>query len=732
MTEQPKPTTPLDCVLSWLPESVHAWANACTALSVSLPDLLNQRDACILGEHSSSNTTIGLVALLEQLRTRKSDSSMAVIVAPSADRQWSLTEKLRRLSEKLDLSIATTAGVLQSVARLGKAVTPAPDVLVTDTQALLRMLDGQILDPECIKTLFIVDADTLDQDRRLEHLSALSDVLPAARQFMATALPNSTVLDRLTELLQAPVFCRAPDAAARPRGSCRETIIVLDEEAMNAHLIDLTQRQKSLVLLNSPTRGNALKKDMDAAKVDCMRITAQTAESTREKNFAAFAAADSGVLVMPHRRLFPLPDSTVTHIVEAELPADPQTYLDHLNLIDETGGSYTVLIHPDECGKLDTLLRHLNRQIIVLNPRGLADIAPSLGLCERREKLTVRPAGAAAAEATPADQSETTVAVSDDTQTESHSGHRHQDKPARRNNGRRFNKRRQNADKRERNDADAETSETARDTAEPTSPKAPRKAPKKRFNKRRDNDRRTDEAQTPRREDDAPQAPAEAADSKPKGHRNERRLRTPFKRHRYNKDRRSENRADNENTDQKPAAAPQDKADEKPARFDKRRKNARPNKPTRTAQAQAPQDEQTAKNERRKPNRKHRDTPRDNDAVAERHPRKNARHDKKFDDNKKAPRVSHRSRQDWDDDNFGNSIHYQPRRQNLRNLRSDEPLHWEPVDPFHPASQALSLPQMMPDEYPNRGFHSNDRNKNGRRTPAGGKKRHFHKKRGPQ
>ena len=60
--------------------------------------------------------------------------------------------------------------------------------------------------------------------------------------------------------------------------------------------------------------------------------------------------------------------------------------------------------------------------------------------------------------------------------------------------------------------------------------------------------------------------------------------------------------------------------------------------------------------------------------------------------------------QDWDDDNFGNSIHYQPKRQNLRGLPSDQQIHWEPTDPYHPSSQALSLPQIMPDENRRGGY----------------------------
>lgn len=95
--------------------------------------------------------------------------------------------------------------------------------------------------------------------------------------------------------------------------------------------------------------------------------------------------------------------------------------------------------------------------------------------------------------------------------------------------------------------------------------------------------------------------------------------------------------------------------------------------------------------------------------------------DKKFD---KKPKKQHVKRDvDYDDDNFGNSIHYQPKRHNLRNLGYDQPIHWEPIDPYHPSSQALSLPQIMPDEYPRPV-----RNVNGNRAPyRDGNKRHFGK-----
>ena len=82
--------------------------------------------------------------------------------------------------------------------------------------------------------------------------------------------------------------------------------------------------------------------------------------------------------------------------------------------------------------------------------------------------------------------------------------------------------------------------------------------------------------------------------------------------------------------------------------------------------------------------------------------------------------------QEWDEDNFGNSIHYQPKRQNLRGLRDDQTIHWEPSDPYHPSSQALSLPQIMPDEYRQGGYVNGNVNGN---VKKGGFKNGFNKNR---
>ena len=63
-------------------------------------------------------------------------------------------------------------------------------------------------------------------------------------------------------------------------------------------------------------------------------------------------------------------------------------------------------------------------------------------------------------------------------------------------------------------------------------------------------------------------------------------------------------------------------------------------------------------------------------------------------------------------DVYKRQIHYQPKRQNLRGLPSDQQIHWEPTDPYHPSSQALSLPQIMPDENRRGGYVNGNVNGN--------------------
>lgn len=171
-----------------------------------------------------------------------------------------------------------------------------------------------------------------------------------------------------------------------------------------------------------------------------------------------------------------------------------------------------------------------------------------------------------------------------------------------------------------------------------------------------------------------------------------------------------------------------------------------PETPADDASPQAPESSdrpRTLTIKKRSSRQNHKDTRRDSDEGTQEEKRKDAqpersseksdkkrgdfkkpnskKFDKKFD---KKPKKQHVKRDvDYDDDNFGNSIHYQPKRRNLRNLGYDQPIHWEPIDPYHPSSQALSLPQIMPDEYPRPV-----RNVNGNRAPyRDGNKRHFGK-----
>lgn len=171
-----------------------------------------------------------------------------------------------------------------------------------------------------------------------------------------------------------------------------------------------------------------------------------------------------------------------------------------------------------------------------------------------------------------------------------------------------------------------------------------------------------------------------------------------------------------------------------------------PETPADDASPQAPESSdrpRTLTVKKRSSRQNHKDTRRDSDEGTQEEKRKDAqpersseksdkkrgdfkkpnskKFDKKFD---KKPKKQHVKRDvDYDDDNFGNSIHYQPKRRNLRNLGYDQPIHWEPIDPYHPSSQALSLPQIMPDEYPRPV-----RNVNGNRAPyRDGNKRHFGK-----
>lgn len=640
--------------MTWLPESFKAWASSSGFLSLALNEVLNERDTRLSAVPSTARLKTGLIAVIQKLRDRRENSEAGAILI-APSREAEETALRLAVALCADSPLRVVATTgVRDTAGFTKLFEDRVDLLITNPKSLEKVFDKGFASPEHFRTLFVDGTEWHEIMGETPLIASLCERLPAARQIILTGPVGQ-------ESVEAPLteLLHAPAFCRAPDEAARSTppkerVILLPEDRLAECLKTESERTPVLYVVTTPTESTRLVNLLKEGDIAPKRATTTQSDSARETLLLKFAAKRIDHLVMPHALLGELEEGSVARLIQTNVEGGPQAYLEHLSLVSDGEGELITIVTPDTLPLFEKLLCTAEKRLTLENPYGVKEPRTVIGQLIRREKLTIRTNFTKDAATT---ETDTTDASSDT---------RENDRPQ----GRRFDrkkpfKKNTRAKKPYRNprptDEAADTTETRED------------APKKKsFKERRFNKKK------------------------------------PFRQHRHDDQAQPKEQTDTkalvaETTE--PTTLPQPNADAtgetstKPTGKSYRRK---PKKfvPKKKFEAEAATDARPETTDNRPPQEK------------------KPFEKKRFQKKRPKTQTPRRQESEWDEDNFGNSIHYQPKRQNLRGLRSDQTIHWEPTDPYHPASQALSLPQMMPDEVRpgskggfNRGRRNNFRRK---------------------
>ena len=688
-------------VLSWLPEAFKSWATSNPFLSSTLNEVLNERDTRLSGTPCTSRLKTAVTALLQKLQDRR-DKSAALILAASREAEETAFTLASRMSEGTGLRIAATTGVRDG-AGLAAIFATAPDLVVTNPKVLKKVFDKGFVAPEAFRTILVDGAEWHDVMGDTDLIASLVERFPAARQLIVTGpVVVETTEDPYNAMLHAPAYCRAPDEAAR-EAAPKERVVLVPEEKMSETLAREAEKTPVLFLVSTPTESTRVTGLLKEAGIAAKRAAATQSASARETLVLKFIAGRVDHLVMPHSVIGELEHNRASRVILTDLSGGPEPYLEHLALTADGTGELVTIVTPETLPLFEKLLVAAEKRLTLENPYNLPEPRTVIGQLLRREKLTIRTKYGRTAESTEGDRSE-----QDDRGEGRGRWERRKSK-----NGQR--KDRKEGFRKDRKDF-------RKDEQGKTFGKKPRKAAKPRRDEALPVEAAAPEADAVMQPQAAPAegaAPEQAQTRKP---------RKSFKERRFGKNRpfkqRQEDAAETSSapveTQAVPAAeagaapVPQEGVPAEAGAQDKPRKGHFKNFRRKSRKFQNGEGEASRTQEKPVQNAGSEQAPAGDRKPQEKKPYEKKPFEKKRDRKKPARQDAEAKprQQDWDDDNFGNSIHYQPKRQNLRGLPSDQQIHWEPTDPYHPSSQALSLPQIMPDENRRGGYVNGNVNGN--------------------
>ncbi|MBN1243097.1 MAG: DEAD/DEAH box helicase [Spirochaetales bacterium] len=323
----------------------------------AIPPLLEGRDLLGIARTGTGKTAAFALPIIQHLSARPIEkraqfSVRALVVAPTRELAAQIDESFKAYGRKYPLTHAVVFGGVGKNPQI-QAVWRGIDVLVATPGRLLDLMsEGKI-------RLDRVEIAVLDEADRMLDMGFVRDVrkivakLPAERQTMLfSATMPGDIAELASGILRDPV--RVSIDTERPAAEKVHQRIVHvarsgKREALSRLIFD-HEIERAVVFTRTKHGANRLAKQLGEDGIGAAAIHANKSQSARIRALADFKAGSVKVLVATDLAARGIDVDGITHVVNFDLPNEPETYVHRIGRTARAGasGQAVSFCDPDE------------------------------------------------------------------------------------------------------------------------------------------------------------------------------------------------------------------------------------------------------------------------------------------------------------------------------------------------------------------------------------------------
>ncbi len=342
--------------------------------AAAIPLVLAGRDVLAAAQTGTGKTAAFVLPILERLRPQASTAISparhpvrVLILAPTRELAVQVAESVRTYGQRLPLRSCVVHG--------GVPMNPQVKALWSGVEILVAT-PGRLLDHVAQGTVKLgqVEVLVLDEADRMLDMGFIPDVrrivalLPARRQ---TLFFSATFSDEIRHLAQEFLHDPAIVEVARRNtiaDNLSQALYPVDgarKADLLVHLIERDRMTQVLVFTRTKTGAGRLAAYLDRRGVRAVAIHGDRSQPERTRALEDFKRGDVTVLVATDVASRGLDIEELPHVVNFELPADPQDYIHRIGRTGRAGASGTAisLVSPDEVDQLRAVQRLLRAAI---------------------------------------------------------------------------------------------------------------------------------------------------------------------------------------------------------------------------------------------------------------------------------------------------------------------------------------------------------------------------------
>jgi ATP-dependent RNA helicase RhlE len=340
----------------------------------AIPFVLAGRDVLAAAQTGTGKTAAFTLPILERLAAHANSSISparhpirALILTPTRELACQIDESVRTLGRGTNLRSCVVYGGVPQGPQV-KSLWGGVEILVATPGRLFDLIGQKAVNLGQVEILVLDEADRMLDMGFIDDVRKAIALLPRGRQ---TLMFSATFSDAIRKL--AREFQTDPEiiqVAARNATADNVTHVLYPVDAdrkadLLLHLVRRDRMEQVLVFTRTKAGASRLASYLDRRGVPAIAIHSDRTQGERTRALASFKAGEVVALVATDVASRGLDIDTLPHVVNFDLPFEPQDYVHRIGRTGRAGASGTAisLVSPGEVDALRGIQRLLKRAI---------------------------------------------------------------------------------------------------------------------------------------------------------------------------------------------------------------------------------------------------------------------------------------------------------------------------------------------------------------------------------
>jgi ATP-dependent RNA helicase RhlE len=371
----------------------------------AIPGLMGGRDMLGLAQTGTGKTAAFVLPILHRLagaevRPGRPGRPRALILAPTRELAIQIGQEVREYSRFLRLRHTVIFGGVKEGPQIA-ALARGTDILVATPGRLLDLVGQRRADLGAVEVLVLDEADRMLDMGFIRDVRRLVAALPAERQSMLFSATMPDEIARLADgLLRDPLrveVARRSTPVERIEQSVHH-LPAADKTPRLAELLADPALARVIVFTRTKHRANRVAEALAKRGIGAEAIHGNKSQGARQRALSAFRSGEARVLVATDIAARGIDVEAVSHVVNYELPNEPEAYVHRIGRTARAGASGAAIsfCDPDERAYLRQIERLTGVALRAVGeaPAGAEPVARPAA---RKPRPAAKPANAAAA-----------------------------------------------------------------------------------------------------------------------------------------------------------------------------------------------------------------------------------------------------------------------------------------------------------------------------------------------